>query len=239
MSQNIVINGVTYNGINSLKMTNENGEQVVYSEGGSGGGDDLASALVNRTIEAFTSSTASKIGHSAFRACSKLKTVDMPNATNVDDYALYQCTALTSLSLPLVESIGQQILYGCNKLTNLVLPSLTTASQNALREAQYLETVDLPKLTSIPAQMFYGCRGLRTLILRSETMVTLDNVSAFTTCYRMLGTKNSGFNPNGERLGFVYVPRARLEEYQADATWIKNLETTQFRAIEDYPEICG
>ena len=40
MAQNLVVNGVTYNGVKSLEMTNENGEKVLYTEGGSGGGGD-------------------------------------------------------------------------------------------------------------------------------------------------------------------------------------------------------
>lgn len=206
----------------------------------SGGGDDVASAIADRTVTEFISNKATIIGHSAFRACSKLKTLDMPNATSVGDYALYQCTALTSLNLPSVTSIGQQILYGCNKLMSIVLPSLTTSAQNSLREVQYAETIDFGEsFTGIPNQMFYGCRGLKALILRSPTMVTLANTNAFTTCYRMLGTKNSGFNPNGERLGFVYIPRALIGEYQADSVWSGVFEQNQFRAIEDYPDICG
>lgn len=207
--------------------------------GGADGGADVARGIVDRTIEEYIDNECASVGHSALRGCTKLKTLDLPKATSVADYAFYQCSALTTLNLPSVTSIGQQIIYGCNKLTGIVLPSLTTASTNALREAQYVETIDLPKLTNIPTQMFLGCRGLKALILRSSTMVTLANTNAFSTCYRMLGTKNSGFNPNGERLGFVYVPRVLVGEYQADATWTTSLETTQFRAIEDYPDICG
>lgn len=44
MSQNLMINGVIYNGVNSLEMVNADGEKVIYTEGGGGGGDsDLPS----------------------------------------------------------------------------------------------------------------------------------------------------------------------------------------------------
>ena len=201
-----------------------------------GGSEDVAAAIADRTITEFINN-ATAVGHSAFRGCKNLKTLDMPNAMTVADYAFYQCEELTALNLPSVTSIGQQIIYGCNKLKSLALPSLTAASQNALREAQYVETIDLPKLTTIPAQMFYGCRGLKTLILRLPTMVTLANTSAFTTCYRILGSDNPGFNPGGGINGYIYVPEALVEEYKADATWSKFIDN--FRAIEDYPDICG
>ena len=40
MAQNLIINGITYNGVESLEMTNESGEKVLYTEGGAGGSVD-------------------------------------------------------------------------------------------------------------------------------------------------------------------------------------------------------
>ncbi len=50
MAQNLVINGITYNGVESLEMTNDNGEKVLYTEGGSGGGgsEDLNAVLTEQ-----------------------------------------------------------------------------------------------------------------------------------------------------------------------------------------------
>lgn len=206
----------------------------VNVSGGSGGGEETIGAFIDRTVTEITNSNATKVGHSAFRGCSNLKTITLPNVTSVADYGFYQCSVLTTLNLPLVTSVGQQAIYGCNKLITLSLPSLTSVSTNALREAQYLEIIDLPKLTSIATQTFYGCRGLKALILRSETLVTLANTNAFTTCYRILGTKNSGFNPNGEKIGFFYVPRALVEDYKVATNWSDSSLVTQFRALEDY-----
>lgn len=33
MARNLVVNGVTYNNVESLEMTDENGEKVLYTEG--------------------------------------------------------------------------------------------------------------------------------------------------------------------------------------------------------------
>ena len=212
---------------------------TVNVAGSGGGGDDVAGAIVDKTVKEFISNNASSIGEYSFRGCAKLTTVDAPNATSVGQYAFTSCSVLAFVNLPLVESVGQYAFNQCNKLMSIVLPSLTTASTNAFRDCQYVETIDLPKLTNIPANTFYGCRGLKALILRSETMVTLANTNAFTTCYRILGTKNAGFNPNGEKIGFIYVPAALLEEYKAADNWSSDSLVTQLRAIEDYPDICG
>ena len=216
-----------------------NGEPIVGTMSGGGGGEDVAGAIVDRTVTEFINSNATSIGEYVFRSCTKLTTVDAPNATSVGQYAFTSCSALSSVELPLVESVGQYAFNQCNKIMSITFPSLTSISSNAFRDMQYCETIDLPILTSIPANAFYGCRGLKALILRSETMVTLVNTSAFTTCYRILGTKNAGFNPNGEKIGFIYVPRALVDEYKAAANWSSDSLVTQIRAIEDYPDICG
>lgn len=217
MAQNLVINGVTYNGVESLEMINDAGEKVLYAEGGGGGSADMAGALASRTITEFSSNSCTAIGDYSFRGCASLATLVAPNAKSVGTYAL----------------------YGCSKLKSIALPSVTSLATNAFREASNLEVIDFLKLATIPSNAFYGCRGLKALILRSETVVTLANTNAFYQCYRILGTKNSGYNPNGEKMGFFYVHKAMIEAYQAATNWSSEDLVTQFRAIEDYPEICG
>ena len=188
---------------------------VVTATGG--GGDDVAGAIVDRTITEFSSDSCNNIGAYSFRSCKSLTKLVAPNAKSVGEYAIYQC----------------------NSLRSVTLPSVTTVSTNSFRDAQYLEVVDLPKVTAIASNTFYGCRALKTLILRSETLVTLNATSAFTNCYRILGTQNAGFNPTGEKIGFIYVPKALLEDYKVATNWSSDSLVTQFRAIEDYPEITG
>lgn len=190
---------------------------------GGGGSDDMAGALAARTITEFSSNSCTAIGDYSFRGCESLQTLVAPNAKSVGTYALYQC----------------------NKLKSIVLPSVETLATNAFREASNLEVIDFSKLTAIPSNAFYGCRGLKALILRSETIVPLSSTNAFYQCYRILGTKNSGYNPNGEKIGFFYVPRALLsdddetKDYRRATNWSDDTLVTQFRAIEDYPEITG
>ena len=213
----------------------------VLAEKASGGGDgDIASSILDRTVATFESYTTTKIGEYALRTCAKLKSINVPNATSIGQYAFAGCSLLASVNFPKVESVGQYAFNQCNQLRYINLPSLASASSNAFRDTQYVETIDCgTEFASIPATMFYGCRGLKALILRSETLVTLANTSAFTSCYRILGTKNSGFNPNGEKIGFIYVPKNLLEQYASATNWSDEDLVTQFRAIEDYPEITG
>lgn len=199
-----------------------------------GGGDELVGSIVDRTVTEIINSDATSVGEYSLRSCTKLITVDFPNATSVGQYAFAGCSVLENVTLPSVESVGQYAFNQCNKLRSIILPSATTLTSNAFRDTQYIEIIDLPKLTDIPATTFYGCRGLKALLLRSTTLVTLANTSAFTTCYRILGTKNAGFNPNGEKIGFIYVPRALIEDYKVATNWSSDSLVTQFRALEDY-----
>ena len=48
MAQNLVINGVTYNNVNSLELTNDLGEKIKYSEGG--GGEVVEIVLQDKTV---------------------------------------------------------------------------------------------------------------------------------------------------------------------------------------------
>lgn len=192
-------------------------EDIVVTAEGGGSSDDMAGALASRTITDFSSSSCTAIGAYSFRGCTKLKSLVAPYAKSVGEYSLYQCSALKSI----------------------VLPSVTTIATNSFREASNLEVIDLPRLTAIPTTAFYGCRSLKALILRSKTMVPLSGTSAFTQCYRILGTKNSGYNPTGEKIGFIYVPKALLEEYKIATNWADTSLVTQLRTIEDWPEITG
>ena len=107
-------------------------------------------------------------------------------------------------------SIGEYAFYSCNSLT----------------------TVNFPVATSIRRNAFYNCYSLTTLILRSETKCNLSDKNAFGNCYHMLGTTNSSYNPDGLHDGYIYVPSALIESYQADSTW--SSIALQFRALEDY-----
>jgi hypothetical protein len=69
-------------------------------------------------------------------------------------------------------------------------------------------------------------------------MCNLANTNAFTGCYHILGTVDSTYNPNGDKDGYFYVPRALLsdddatKDYRRATNW--STYASQFRALEDY-----
>ena len=115
---------------------------------------------------------------------------------------------------------------GDTALETVTFPKVAFVAGQAMESCSALTYVDLPICKSIDAKGFNKCSSLETLILRkSDAICTLANVSAFT------GTKIA----SGE--GYIYVPSARIESYKTATNW--STFAAQFRAIEDYPEICG
>ena len=198
-------------------------------------GDALDEMLTNKMTA--LNSEATSVRQYAFRGATALVSVNLPKATSIATNAFYGCTKLTDINMPLVKTIADNAFNGCSIIPSIVLPSLTTGNSYMFRYCYALKTVDMPKITNIVANMFGDCRVLTTLILRSSTLCTLANTSAFSNCYHLTGTTNSQYNPNGAKDCYIYVPAALIDSYKAASNW--STYASQFRAIEDYPDICG
>lgn len=135
-------------------------------------------------------------------------------------------TKLVTVNLPSVTSIGAYGFYQCSGLVTVKLPKLTSVSTQTFYGCTKLQHADCGQLGNIPAQTFNACSALTELILRkTESICTLSNVN---------GVSNS---PIGKGTGYVYVPSALVDSYKSATNW--STFEAQFRAIEDYPEICG
>ena len=127
---------------------------------------------------------------------------------SIRTYAFYQCTSLTSLTLPpgMTGSIGPEAFRSCAALTTLTLPPGMTGSigGNAFISCSALTALTLPSgmTGSIGTYVFNGCTSLTSLVIQSPTVMTLANVSAVT------GTTCN-----------IYVPDALVATYQAGNSW--------------------
>lgn len=147
-----------------------------------------------------------------------------PTLTTLGAYAL-SGTNVTSLNLPALTTIAGYAFYECTKLTYVNFPLLTNVPNNGFRSFKGLVKADLASITWIRSNGFYQCTNLETLILRGATVCSLVSGTTFT------GTKIA----NGT--GYIYVPSALIDSYKAATNW-SNF-ASQFRAIEDYPDVCG
>ena len=103
---------------------------------------------------------------------------------------------------------------------------------NALASNSKLKKVDFYKKVEIQGSALIFCPALETVILR--------NVNEICPLWA-INALNDSLIANGT--GYIYVPKALLsdddatKDYRRATNWVTF--ANQFRAIEDYPEICG
>ena len=136
-----------------------------------------------------------------------------------------------------VTKMRQYAFYQQYTLEKLKMNSVTAVSVYGVGHCSALKYAEFASATSIAAAAFLMCFRLTTVILRSESVVALANTNAFSSCYHFAGTKNATYNPNGDQDGYFYVPSKLIDAYKSATNW--STFESQFRAIEDYPEICG
>lgn len=212
---------------------------------------------------------AKTVGGNAFQNCTSLTKLDLPKATELNNYLVSGCSSLVELNIPnatsgkgfaiagskiehlylpkftnpgssvfrgatylrtvdmpLLNNVQQYLFMGCSALENVTFPKVAYVAEQAMESCSALTYVDLPICKRIDAKGFNKCSSLETLILRLTTAVcALANVSAFT------GT------PIASGTGFIYVPSALVDSYKSGTNWASF--SSQFRAIEDYPDITG
>ena len=109
------------------------------------------------------------IGNYAFSNCSGLTSVTIPNSvTSIGITAFYGCSSLTSVTIPnSVTNIGTSAFYGCSSLTSVTIPSsVTSIDWSAFRDCSGLTSVTIPgSVTNIDDYAFSGCIGLTSVTM--------------------------------------------------------------------------
>ena len=140
---------VTYKGISSSEYSNE------YS--------DAVTIPASVTYEGTTYSVTS-IGDAAFRSCSSLTSITIPNSvTSIEGRAFEDCSSLTSITIPeSVTRIGDVAFGGCSSLTSVTIPnSVTSIGEYAFSDCSKLTSITIPEsVTSIGSRAFYDCSSL-------------------------------------------------------------------------------
>ena len=124
------------------------------------------------------------IGDDAFRGCSALKKVTIPQSvTSIGDSAFAGCRNLDSLTInDAATSIGNRAFTECPLTTTLSLgKKITTIGDEAFYDCRGLTSVTIPpSVTSIGKKAFYQCIHLKTLSF-GENIKTIG-YSAFNSC---------------------------------------------------------
>ena len=128
----------------------------------------------NLTVpEAINGYMLTSIGGRAFRGCTSLTRVTIPDSvTRIGMDAFYGCESLTQVTIPdSVTSIGDSAFSGCTTLTQVTIPdSVTSIGEDAFYGCTRLTQVTIPdSVTSIGEDAFSGCTSLTLLIDSSNT----------------------------------------------------------------------
>ncbi len=128
--------------------------------------------------------SVTSIGDEAFRKCSSLTSVELPNSvTSIGVSAFRKCSSLTSVVIPnSVTSIGESAFRDCSSLTSVEIPnSVTSIGDYAFYNCSSLTSVELPnRVTSIGNYVFSGCSSLTSVELPNS--VTSIGKCAFSNC---------------------------------------------------------
>ena len=128
--------------------------------------------------------TVTSIGGSAFRYCTSLTSVTIPDSvTSIGEEAFYGCWDLTRLTIPgSVTSIDKDAFCFCSSLTSVTIPdSVTSIGDSAFYGCESLTSVTIPdSVTSIGSCAFYGCVSLTSVTIPDS--VTSIGGSAFYGC---------------------------------------------------------
>ena len=132
--------------------------------------------------------TVTTIGSSAFRYCTSLTSIVIPDSvTTIGSDAFRGCSSLTNVTFGAnsqLTSIGSYAFSSCDSLTSIVIPdSVTSIGYQAFYKCTSLTSVTFgenSQLTTIGSYAFSGCSSLTSIVIPDS--VTIINICAFNWC---------------------------------------------------------
>jgi hypothetical protein len=202
---NAEIDGIFYNfSGETASVTNNNG-----NPGYQGNVVIPSSVTHNGNIYIVTS-----IGFGAFRDCSSLTSVSIPNSvTSIESSAFVGCTSLTSLIIPnSVTTIGTTILFGCTNIKTLFIPANVTQIGYGLLANTHIELVVVD-----PNNTIYDSRENCNGVIETATnrLIAGNKYTQIPESVKIIGVKafQSSYDMNA-----VALPSG-LTSIESDAFW--------------------
>ena len=155
-------NQIWYTAINQIRPTRSDGFSVSIVS-------NEFDSETGRGVITFSGDVA-KIGQEAFRECSSLIQISIPNSVmSIGTRAFMRCIMLTSVVLSDgISSIGDNALDGCYNLTNVILPNSTThIGSFAFSGCSALTEITIPSnVATIGREAFNGCSAIMSVYCR-------------------------------------------------------------------------
>lgn len=167
------------NGINYSVITSTTNVKVASN------GSFVGAAVIPTTVtDGTTTYTVTTIDSFAFYNCSGLTSVSLPSSiTTIDTRAFSDCPNLNSINIPSsVTTLGNQSFVNCTSLTTMTIPdSVTTLGPAIFANCTNLASVSIGNsVTTIPYGMFSGCSHLTTVSI-PNSVTSIANY-AFSSC---------------------------------------------------------
>ena len=143
-------------------------------------GKTLTEIVIPDTIDGVDVTT---IGSSAFYNCTSLTSITIPDGvTSIGSKAFSYCSNLASITIPdSVTSIGDQAFYFCRKLTSITIPNSVTSIGSEAFSYCNLASITIPdSMTSIGYRAFFNCSKLASITI-PDSVTSIGNF-AFTYC---------------------------------------------------------
>ena len=174
--------------------------------------------------------TVTDLSNGVFEYCFNLDSITIPKGiTIINTNAFYYCYTLTHISLPSSTTTLETYAFQyCVCLTDITLPNaVTIIGDSAFSNCFALAHIAISNaVTTIGANSFSSCYVLTSITIPSS--VTSIGNSAFSTCYGMAEYHILPTSvPSGGTTMFnniqsdcvIYVPSAKLSDYQAASNW--------------------
>ena len=192
--------GVWTEEINGVKWTYKITDGIASMGGGRAGNLSYYPAVDTKTTGDLvvpnavylSSCPVREIGDSAFRNCSKIESVTIPEGvTRIGCDAFSGCYSIQSITFPeSLKDIDEDAVCSCRKLAHIVIPSgVTNIGENAFARSDSLTEIRIPvSVIRIGDYAFRGCGGLERIEVSADNpcYASVDGVLYDKGCTRLI-----------------------------------------------------
>ena len=126
--------------------------------------DSLEEQIIDRTISGtYQNSEMTFVRSQAFKTCSQLTSVSLPQCSFVGGSAFASCTKLATANFEQCLSIHQYAFELCSKLKNVSIPNCSYIGAEAFHNCSYIQSFSAQNCLAIYSSAFDGCRSLTSI----------------------------------------------------------------------------